>query len=64
MLKSILFAATALVITYLYNRLRYRRLLQHAKIPQVPPSLLLGHLRTLDELMKRGPADRHPGNPM
>lgn len=64
MLKSILFAATALVITYLYNRLRYKRLLQHAKIPQVPPSLLLGHLKTLDELIKRGPADRHPGNPM
>ncbi|KAF3015968.1 hypothetical protein E8E14_012832 [Neopestalotiopsis sp. 37M] len=60
MLKPILLAAIALLATYLYNKLRYKRLVQHAKIPQLPPSLVLGHLKTLDKLIKRGPADRHP----
>ncbi|ETS73855.1 hypothetical protein PFICI_14801 [Pestalotiopsis fici W106-1] len=60
MLRPILLAAIALLATYLYNKLRYKRLTQHAKLPQLPPSLLLGHLKTLDKLIKRGPADRHP----
>jgi len=61
MLRPIILAATALLVTYLYNRLRYKRFQQHAKLPQVPSSLLFGHLKALDELIKRGAADRHPG---
>lgn len=61
MLRPIILAATALLITYLYNRVQYKRFKQHAKLPQLPPSLLFGHLKTLDELIKRGAADRHPG---
>ncbi|KAK6196519.1 hypothetical protein LQW54_011459 [Pestalotiopsis sp. IQ-011] len=60
MLKPILLAAIALLTTWLYNKLRYKRMVQHAKIPQLPSSLVLGHLKILDKLIKRGPADRHP----
>ncbi|KAI2467419.1 cytochrome P450 [Annulohypoxylon bovei var. microspora] len=60
MLKPILFAAVALLATYLYRKLSYKRFQQHGKLPQMPPSLLFGHLKTLDSLIKRGEADRHP----
>ncbi|KAI0165356.1 cytochrome P450 [Hypoxylon sp. FL1284] len=60
MLKPILVAALLLLTTYLYNKLRYHRFHQHAKIPQMPPSLPFGHLKTLDALIKRGEPDRHP----
>lgn len=61
MLRPITLAAIALLFTYLFSRLRHKRFKQHAKLPQLPSSLLLGHLKTLDELTKRGAADRHPG---
>ncbi|KAI0880264.1 cytochrome P450 [Annulohypoxylon maeteangense] len=60
MLKPILFAVLTLLITYLYRRLHYKRFQQHGRLPQMPPSLLFGHLKTLDGLIKRGEADRHP----
>ncbi|KAF7523611.1 hypothetical protein G7054_g11703 [Neopestalotiopsis clavispora] len=58
--NPILLAAIVLLATYLYKTLHYKRFKQHAKIPQLPPSLWFGHLKTFDKLIKRGPADRHP----
>ncbi|KAI1468961.1 cytochrome P450 [Daldinia caldariorum] len=60
MLKSLVFAAFSLLAAYLYNKLRYKRFRQYADIPQLPPSLLLGHLKLMGEYLARGPADRHP----
>ncbi|KAK5636947.1 hypothetical protein RRF57_012659 [Xylaria bambusicola] len=47
--------------TYLYITLRYKRFSQYAHLPQLPPSLLLGHLKTMDEYIRRNPADAHTG---
>ncbi|KAI1455298.1 cytochrome P450 [Annulohypoxylon moriforme] len=60
MLKPILLAVVTLLATYLYRKLNYKRFQQHGRIPQLQPSLLFGHLKTLDALIKRGAADRHP----
>ena len=61
MLKPILLAALSLMATYLYNKLHYKRFKQYAQLPQMPPTLMLGNLKTLDDLIKRGEPDRHPG---
>lgn len=60
MLKPILFAVVTLLVTYLYRKLRYKRFQQYGRLPQMPSSLLFGHLKTLNSLIKRGEADRHP----
>ncbi|KAI1656443.1 cytochrome P450 [Daldinia decipiens] len=60
MLKPLILAGLSLLVAYLYNKLRYKRFQQHAGIPQLPPSLLLGHLKLMGEYLARGPADRHP----
>lgn len=60
MFKRILLAVLSLLATYLYNKLYYKRFKQHARLPQMPPTTLLGHLKTLDDLIKRGEPDRHP----
>ncbi|KAH8879322.1 cytochrome P450 [Thozetella sp. PMI_491] len=60
MFKSILFAAAALLASYLYSRLRYIRFKQYAYIPQLPSNLLLGHLKVFGEFLQRGRPDRHP----
>lgn len=61
MFKRILLAVLSLLATYIYNKLCYKRFQQHARLPQMPPTTLLGHLKTLDDLIKRGEPDRHPG---
>jgi hypothetical protein len=63
MLTPIIIAAVALATTYLYKRLHYKRFEQHGCLPQHHPSLILGHLKKLDAIIKSGPADRHPGMP-
>ncbi|KAI2780490.1 cytochrome P450 [Daldinia loculata] len=60
MLKPLVLAGLSLLAAYLYNKLRYKRFQQYAGIPQLPPSLLLGHLKLMGEYLARGPADRHP----
>ncbi|KAI0201797.1 cytochrome P450 [Astrocystis sublimbata] len=60
MLQTAVFAASVLLITYLYNKLRFKRFQQHGTLPQMYPSLLFGHLKSLDQTIKRGPPDRHP----
>ena len=42
-------AATAAY--WLYTRVRYRRFEQYAHLPQLPPSLLWGHLKAVNEYM-------------
>ncbi|KAJ6519419.1 cytochrome P450 [Mycena sanguinolenta] len=55
-----LFAAAAvLVASYLYRKLSYKRLRQYADFPQHPPSLVLGHLATVDEHVRRQPPKAH-----
>ncbi|KAH7303533.1 cytochrome P450 [Stachybotrys elegans] len=58
---SILATAVMLLATYFYNRLWHIRFKQYAHFPQLPPSLLLGHLKAFDDITKKGgPPDRHP----
>lgn len=45
---------------YFYIKLQQKRS-QNAHFPQLPPSLLMGHLMVFDEFTKRGLVDRHPG---
>ncbi|KAF4460676.1 cytochrome P450 [Fusarium albosuccineum] len=59
-LIPIVVAALSLLVTYLYTTLRFKRFKQYAHLPQLPPSLLWGHMRVYDEFMKRGNKDRHP----
>ncbi|KAM7191691.1 Cytochrome P450 [Rhypophila sp. PSN 637] len=63
MLMPVLFTAATLLFSYLctkVTKLRYLRFAQYAHIPQLPTSLLWGHLKTLGEFTKRGINDRHP----
>ncbi|KAF5012253.1 hypothetical protein FDECE_1634 [Fusarium decemcellulare] len=59
-LIPIVVVALSLLVTYLYTTLRFKRFKQYAHLPQLPPSLLWGHMRVYDEFMKRGNKDRHP----
>lgn len=61
MLVPLLLAALPLIGIYLYNKVYHKRFVQYASIPQLPPSLVLGHLAIFDQYIKRGPRDRHPG---
>lgn len=45
---------------YFYINLQNKRS-KNAHFPQLPPSLLMGHLMVFDEFTKRGLVDRHPG---
>ncbi|KAF7367262.1 Cytochrome P450 52A11 [Mycena sanguinolenta] len=52
-------AAGVLVASYLYRKLYYKRLKQYANFPQHPPGLVLGHLGTVDEYVRRQPPKAH-----
>ncbi|KAI0017388.1 cytochrome P450 [Xylariomycetidae sp. FL0641] len=60
LIRLAVFANLVLIVTYLYNKIRYKRFVQHGALPQVPPSAIFGHLKILGELTKRGPAKIHP----
>ncbi|KAI0454831.1 cytochrome P450 [Xylaria acuta] len=60
MLMPLLLATLLLFVTYSYMKLRHKQFSQCACLPQLPPSLLFGHLKTIDEYIRRGAADRHP----
>ncbi|KAK8004008.1 hypothetical protein PG989_003727 [Apiospora arundinis] len=53
---------TAAIITgaFLYRNLYYRRFIQNAHIPQLPSSLLWGHIKVFYDYTKQGKLDRHP----
>jgi hypothetical protein len=62
MLRLPVFLAAATLLAYLYNRLHDARFKKHAKFPQLPRTLLLGHLKAFGEaITQNGPTDRHPG---
>lgn len=61
MLAELFFAAVALLVPYLYRTIRFKRLKQFARFPQLPPSAVLGHLGTVDEFVKRSAPGAHPG---
>ncbi|KAM7189863.1 Cytochrome P450 [Naviculisporaceae sp. PSN 640] len=60
MLKALLIATLPVLFWYLYTRLRYKRFRQYASLPQLPSSLVLGHLAAFDEYNRRGPPAQHP----
>ncbi|KAJ8132862.1 hypothetical protein O1611_g762 [Lasiodiplodia mahajangana] len=60
MLKPALLASFIVIVTYLYLKLRYKRFSQYASFPQLPPTLLFGHLKTVDQYTRHEAADCHP----
>ncbi|KAH8880906.1 cytochrome P450 [Thozetella sp. PMI_491] len=60
MFLPLVVAAIAVLAPYLYSRLRYQRLSRYAKYPQMPPSLILGHLKAIDEFIRAGKPNGHP----
>ncbi|KAK2615795.1 hypothetical protein N8I77_002522 [Diaporthe amygdali] len=60
MLTQLFVAAVVLLVSYLYSKIRFKRLRQFARFPQLPPSVLLGHLQTVDEFVKRSEPGAHP----
>lgn len=54
-------AAAVLLGTYLYSQLHYKRFKQYAQFPQLPTSLLFGHLKYLDQFIRSGKLNGHPG---
>ena len=62
MLARLLLVAVPFLAAYLYNKIRFKRFKQYAHLPQLEPSLLLGHLKAMDDYMKRSnKADCHSG---
>ncbi|KAI1122174.1 cytochrome P450 [Nemania abortiva] len=55
LISSVFFAAI-----YIYQKLYHKRFVRNAHIPQLPTSLVWGHLRLFDSFTKRGKRDRHP----
>ncbi|KAI0540097.1 cytochrome P450 [Xylaria digitata] len=60
MLLPLVFGAAALLLSYCYARLRYKRFSQYAHLPQMPTTLILGHLKTMDSFIRRGKPNCHP----
>lgn len=61
MLVTILIAAIPLLALLLFHKIRYYRTKQYADIPQLQPSLLWGHLKALNELVKSNKPNLHVG---
>ncbi|KAI0437132.1 cytochrome P450 [Xylaria telfairii] len=57
---SLVFGATALLLSYCYAKLRYKRFNQYAYFPQLPTTLVQGHLRTMNEFLRGGNPKGHP----
>lgn len=62
MLRLIILATALLSSVFIYRKLSYVRFKQYANFPQLPTSLLLGHLKIYNEITKRGEIDRDHGN--
>ncbi|KAI0389131.1 cytochrome P450 [Xylariaceae sp. FL0594] len=60
MLLPLAVSGIALLLAYCYIRLRYMRLRQYAHLPQMSPSLVLGHLKLMDSFIKGGKLNGHP----
>ncbi|KAF7596387.1 hypothetical protein BBP40_002131 [Aspergillus hancockii] len=55
----IILAALPLLLLYLYQKLHYIRIKQHAAWPQLRSSLIWGHLESLHEFISKGETRRH-----
>ncbi|KAJ4388827.1 hypothetical protein N0V93_006288 [Gnomoniopsis smithogilvyi] len=60
MLAQVLVAALVLLVPYLWTRIRFKRLQQYARFPQLPASAVLGHLQVVDDFIRRLPPKAHP----
>ncbi|KAL4950111.1 cytochrome P450 monooxygenase [Aspergillus filifer] len=58
MLLILVLAAGILTLIYLCRLIWYKRFIQYAKFPQLPSSLLLGHLKIYNDISQSGPPDR------
>ncbi|KAI0896091.1 cytochrome P450 [Annulohypoxylon nitens] len=56
----LVFAGLALLGSYLYGRLHYKRFRQYVFFPQMPTSLILGHLKHVDFFIRAGKPNGHP----
>ncbi|KAL2810534.1 cytochrome P450 [Aspergillus granulosus] len=54
-----LLTSIPLLTLYILDRSRHFRLKQYAGYPQLPPSLVWGHMKALDEVMGQGDRRRH-----
>ncbi|KAI2471378.1 cytochrome P450 [Annulohypoxylon bovei var. microspora] len=59
MLVPLLIAATVLVISFAYSRLRYIRFRQYTDYPQLPNTLVFGHLKVYGDFAKRNKPNAH-----
>lgn len=61
MLLSLTLAVTTALLagSYLFRKLSYKRFQEYAGFPQHASSLILGHLQTVDEFVKKQPAKGH-----
>ncbi|KAI0860528.1 cytochrome P450 [Xylaria cubensis] len=60
MLLPLIISATALLVSYCYIKLRYKRFNQYAVFPQLPSTLILGHLKIMDHFIRMGKPNGHP----
>ncbi|KAI0434723.1 cytochrome P450 [Xylaria sp. FL1042] len=60
MLLPLIFGATAFLLSYCYTKLRYQRFNQYAHFPQMPTTLILGHLKTMDSFIRGAKPNGHP----
>lgn len=60
MLIQVLVAISVVLVPYLWTRLRFKRLQQYARFPQLPASAVWGHLGVVDEYIRRLPPKAHP----
>ena len=61
MLLQVAIITVALFGPALYSWLRYKRFKQYAYFPQMPSSLLWGHMKAVDDFIKAGKPMGHPG---
>lgn len=62
MLSLTVLIAVPILVIFASTQVRYWRYRQYAAWPQLPTSLIWGHMKTMLELIKSGASDRHPGN--
>ncbi|KAK8001003.1 cytochrome P450 monooxygenase [Apiospora marii] len=63
-MQAFAITVTLITVTVLYRKLYHKRFRQTAHIPQLPPSLLWGHLKIFYDFTMRGKPDRHPDSMM
>ncbi|OCL10401.1 cytochrome P450 [Glonium stellatum] len=56
---GVLLALAPLLLWYLYREAKYQRFKKYTHIPHLTPSLILGHMKTIDDFYKIGDRRRH-----